>query len=51
MEKHGTEPMSDALSRCNRIERGLHIDVDIEYAQDRGGGILALLEYTRRIEM
>ncbi|MDD7219691.1 MAG: hypothetical protein PUI16_06885 [Clostridia bacterium] len=50
--KHGTEPMSkrpidDALSRCNRIEMGLHIDLDIEYEQDRGEGILALLEYTK----
>ena len=50
--KHGVEPMSkrpidDALSRCNRIEKGFAVDLDIEYEQDRGESILALLEYTK----
>lgn len=40
-------PIDDALSRCNWIEKGLAVDLDIEYEQDRGEAILALLEYTK----
>ena len=37
--KHGVEPMSkrpidDALSRCNRIEKGLAVDLDIDYERE-----------------
>ena len=50
--KLGVEPMSkrpidDALSRCNRLETRLHVDLDVEYEKDRGDSFLDLLEYTK----
>ena len=42
--KHGVEPMSkrtidDALSRCNRIEKGLAVDLDIRNRRGQAPGI------------
>ena len=39
-------PISDALSRCRRIENGFGIDLDAEYKKDGGRSIIDLLTYT-----
>lgn len=38
-------PLSDSVSRCRRIEKGLGTDLDAEYACDGGAALLARLAY------
>ena len=42
----GSRPMSDAISRCRRICKGLNIDLDDEYAKDEGRSVIEQLEYS-----
>jgi len=42
----GKRPISDALSRCRRIEYGFSTDLDEEYLRDRGRLILEKLCYS-----
>lgn len=49
MEKLGTmqkRPVSDAVSRCKRIERDLGVDLDNEYLKDKGKTLIVELEYS-----
>ena len=43
-------PIADALSRCRRLENGLRIDLDLEYAKDNGRTLIELLTYTANDE-
>lgn len=38
--------ISDALSRCSRVENAFKLDLDAEYHTDRGRAVLNSLEYT-----
>jgi len=40
-------PVSDYLSRCQRVEKGLNIDLDEEFSKDSGKRLLSELEYSR----
>lgn len=49
MEGLGTmskNPISDAISRCKRIERCMNINLDMEYIRDRGCSLIEILTYT-----
>lgn len=49
MESTGTmkaRPISDAISRCRRVEKGMQVDLDEEYRADRCARILRELEYS-----
>ena len=42
---------SDNISRCNRVEKELNIDLDDEFIKDRGKSLLYKLEYTRENQL
>lgn len=46
----GKRPISDVISRCRRIENGLCLDLDEEFAKDKGGSVITLLKYTAEDE-
>lgn len=39
-------PISDALSRCSRVENAFKLDLDVEYHRDGGRAVMHSLEYT-----
>ena len=48
LESSGMSPgaQADVKSRCKRVERDLHVDLDKEYAKGGGRSLLAILDYT-----
>lgn len=42
------KPISDRLSRCAAVECALKIDLDEEYAKDRGVTVLSKITYGKR---
>ncbi|MCQ2234308.1 MAG: hypothetical protein MJZ24_06170 [Paludibacteraceae bacterium] len=42
--------VANAISRCNRVENSLGIDLDGEYVRDRCGKLIDLLFYTKEDE-
>ena len=41
-----SRPISDALSRCRRVENCLKLNLDNEYRKDKGKSLIELLTYT-----
>ena len=42
--------VSNALSRCKRVEKSLDLDLDREYVRDRCGKLIDILGYTKEEE-
>ena len=40
------KPTSDCISRCKAVETALQIDLDTEYALDKGKRVLSKMQYT-----
>lgn len=40
------KPASDCVSRCRTVEKVLVVDLDEEYARDRGTGVLSRMQYS-----
>lgn len=40
------KPASDCMSRCKAVETAFQIDLDAEYAYDKGKRILSKMQYT-----
>ena len=41
-----TRPISDALSRCRRVEGCLKLNLDNEYRKDKGNSLIEFLTYS-----
>ena len=53
MEKKGNleaNPISNALSRCRRLEKVPGINLDVEYARDGGKYVIEMLTYSTKDE-
>lgn len=46
-QKQYGRSISDKVSRCKKVEHDLRLDLDTEYARDRGRSLLERLAYSR----
>lgn len=40
------KPISDCMSRCKNVEQALQIDLDKEFAYDKGKGLISRMQYS-----